>query len=162
MNSFFKRVFLTALLAGTLDILSAYANGFIKTGEISRKMFHYIAGGALGLENSMKGGTGVVLLGIFFHYFIAFSFTLFFFFIYPRIKILAANKYVTGLVYGLFVWAVMNLVVVPLSKFHKFPSNLQNAIVNALILMVMVGLPISISAYYYYKKAMFDRDNKAN
>ena len=155
MNPFFRRVLLTALVAGTLDILTAYTKGFIQSGHISKRMFQFIAGGALGLKDSMAGGIGVILLGVFFHYFIAFSFTLFFFLIYPKVSILSVNKYVSGLVYGIFVWLVMNEIVWPLSRLPRYPFNLQNAIIEALILMVMIGLPISLSAYSYYRKAPY-------
>ena len=152
MKPFYKTVLQTWLLAGTLDILSAYVHLFIRTNEISKTLFHYIAGGALGLENAMQGGWGVVLLGIFFHYFIAFAFTLFFFLIYQRLNLYSMNKYVVGLLYGLFVWFIMNVVILPLTKLPPRPFNPENALINALILMVLVGLPISISAHHYFRK----------
>lgn len=152
MKPLYRTILQTGLLAGTLDILSAYVHVFLRTHEISKKMFHYIAGGALGLEKSMKGGFGVVMLGIFFHYFIAFAFTLFFFLIYQKLNIASVNKYISGLLYGLFVWFVMNMLVLPLTKLPPRPFEAQNAIINALILMVLVGLPISISAHHYFKK----------
>lgn len=152
MSPFFKTVSITALVAGTLDIVSAYVYQFIRNGEIPKKMFHYISGAALGLERSMKGGFDVVLMGIFFHYFIAFAFTIFFFIIYKRLKLGDFNTYVVGLLYGLFAWIVMNRIVLPLSKLPHFPFNWQNAVINALILMFMIGLPISISAHKYFKK----------
>jgi hypothetical protein len=147
-----KTILLTTLLAGTLDILSAYTTVYIRTGEISKKMFQYIAGGALGLETSMKGGWGVIALGVFFHYFIAFSFTLFFFLIYQRARLYRFNKYITGLIYGLFAWVIMNLVVLQLSALPAPVYKLQGIIVGASVLMVMIGLPISLSASNYYKK----------
>jgi hypothetical protein len=79
MNRFLKAVLLTGLFVGTTDLVSAYITQWIKTGKFAEKMLNYIAGGALGLENSIPGGNGVALLGLFFHYFIAFSFTLLFF-----------------------------------------------------------------------------------
>jgi hypothetical protein len=151
MKPFIKRVLLTAALAGTLDILSAYANGFIHTHHLSRKMFNYIAAGALGLKTALSGGAGVVLLGVFFHYFIAFSFTLFFFLVYRKFRLSSVNPYVMALLYGLFVWAVMNLIVLPLSLLPQSPFNYQKAIVDMLILSVMIGLPVSLSAKRFFR-----------
>jgi hypothetical protein len=150
MSSFIKRVLFTAFVAGTLDILCAYIQVYITTQQVSKKMFHYIAGGALGLDVSMKGGNGVMMLGIFIHYFIAFVFTLIFFRLFPKVKALSYNKYVTGLVYGISVWTIMNLLVLPLSKLPPAPLQFQSSIIGMLIIMVMVGLPIAISAYDYY------------
>jgi hypothetical protein len=152
MKPFIKRVLLTAALAGTLDILSAYANGFIHTHHLSRKMFNFIAGGALGLQSALSGGSGIVLLGVFFHYFIAFSFTLFFFLVYRKFRLSSVNPYVMALLYGLFVWAVMNLIVLPLSLLPSSPFSFQKAIVDVLILSIMIGLPVSLSAKRYFAK----------
>jgi hypothetical protein len=147
------RLLLTGLIAGTLDILSAYVNVFIRTGRISRKMFQYIAGGALGLKNSLNGGVPVILLGIFFHYFIAFSFTLFFFFLYRKNRIFGLNKFVAALLYGFFIWAVMNLIVLPLSALPPGTITIGKALLDGSILAVMIGLPVSMSASAYYGKA---------
>jgi hypothetical protein len=153
MSSLPKRLLLTVLIAGTLDITSAYVNIFIRTGHISRKMFQYIAGGALGLKNTVNGGLPVILLGIFFHYFIVFCFTCFFFFLYRKNRIFGLNKYLAALLYGIFIWTVMNLVVLPLSALPPGKITLGNALVDSGILAVMIGLPVSLSASGYYDKA---------
>src|SRR5580704_5309710 len=145
MSSFFKRVLLTGLIAGFLDMLAAYINIFIRTGRISKRMFNYIAGGALGLKNSLDGGAPVILLGIFFHYFIAFSFTLFFFLLYRKNRVFGLNKYLAALVYGVFIWAVMNLVVLPLSALPPGKITVGKALLDASILAVMIGVPVSLS-----------------
>jgi hypothetical protein len=113
-------------------------------------MFQYIAGGALGLKNSINGGIPVILLGVFFHYFIVLCFTVFFFFIYRKNRFFGLNKYVAALIYGIFIWAVMNLVVLPLTALP--PSKLEpgRALLDASILAVMIGLPVSLSARAYY------------
>src|SRR5580700_2170608 len=153
MNSFYKRLFITVLIAGTLDITSAYVNIFIRTGHISRKMFQYIAGGALGLKNTLNGGVPVILLGIFFHYFIVLCFTCFFFFLYRKNRIFGLNKYLAALLYGIFIWTVMNLLVLPLSALPPGKITPGNAVLDCLILAVMIGLPVSLSASTYYGKA---------
>jgi len=150
MSSLYKRLLITVLIAGTLDILSAYANIFIRTGRISRKMFQYIAGGALGLKNSLTGGAPVILLGVFFHYFIVFCFTVFFFFLYRKNRFFGLNKYIAALIYGIFIWAVMNLVVLPLSALPSPKLDPGRAVEDALILAIMIGLPVSLSARAYY------------
>jgi hypothetical protein len=150
MSSFYKRLLITVLIAGTLDITSAYVNIFIQTGHISRRMFQYIAGGALGLKNTLNGGAPVILLGIFFHYFIVFSFTLFFFFLYRKNRIFGLNKYLAALLYGIFIWTVMNLVVLPLSALPPGKLTFGRALLDSAILAVMIGLPVSLSASSYY------------
>lgn len=153
MKPFLKTVVITSLIAGTLDILCAYVQFYIATLQVSKKMFNYIAAGALGVNNAMNGGLGIIFLGVFFHYFIAFFFTLFFFLIYRKFNVAGLNRYVAGLLYGIFIWIIMNLIVLPLSMIPPRPFNPKNAMAGALILMLMVGLPISLSAHNYFKKA---------
>jgi|SRR6267142_1139139 len=150
MSSFSKRLLLTVLIAGTLDLLYAYTSGFIRTGHLSRRMFQYIAGGALGLKNSLNGGAPVILLGVFFHYFIVTCFTLFFFFLYRKTKLFGLNKYVAGLLYGFFIWAVMNLVVLPMTPLPSGTVDIGKALLDAVLLGVVIGLPVSLSARGYY------------
>jgi hypothetical protein len=152
MRPLFKRLLITGLIAGTLDILSAYVSIFIKSGRISKHMFQYIAGGALGLKTSLDGGIPVILLGIFFHYFIAFSFTLFFFYLYRKNRVFGLNKYLSALLYGFFIWAVMNLIVLPLSALPASQITFGDALLSGSILAVMIGLPSALSASAYYDK----------
>ncbi|HYM94398.1 MAG TPA: hypothetical protein VET23_09690, partial [Chitinophagaceae bacterium] len=75
------------------------------------------------------------------HFCNAYLFTIFFFVIYPKIKMPPKNSIITGLLYGCFVWLVMNLVVVPMSHTPKLPFNLTQTIPEVVFLMACVGLP---------------------
>src|SRR5438105_946313 len=143
MNRFFKTVLITGLFVGTTDLVSAYITQLIKTGKYADKMLLYIAGGGLGLERSMQGGNGTALLGLFFHYFIAFSFTLFFFWIFPRLKFLSFNKYLVGMLYAVFVALVMNQLILRLTPLPVGPLNVSLAIPGWLTLGVVLGIPIA-------------------
>jgi len=151
MNKFFKTVLLTGLFVGTTDILSAYIMVYIQNGKFAAKMFNYIAGGALGLKTSMAGGAAVEGLGLFFHYFIAFAFTLFFFWIFPKIKFLSFNKYLIGMLYAVFVNVVMEQLVLRLTPLPaRPPFSLAHAYINWVVLGVLFGIPIAYNAYKYY------------
>ena len=118
-TGFFKTVLLTGLFVGLMDLILAIVSQVVHSGKYPDKMLNYIAGGALGLQTALAGGNGVQLLGLFFHFFIAFSFTLFFFWIFPYVRFLAYNKYLIGILYGIFITLVMGQVVVPLSRLPK-------------------------------------------
>ena len=150
MNRFLKAVLLTGLFVGTTDLVSAYITQWIKTGKFAERMLNYIAGGALGLEISIPGGNAVALLGLFFHYFIAFSFTLLFFLLLPRVKFLAFNKYLIGMLYAVFVNVVMGQVILPLSRLPTGPFSVAHSIVEWITLGVLFGVPIAYNAYKYY------------
>jgi|SRR5882724_1565489 len=150
MNKFLKTVLLTALFVGTTDLVSAFLTVYVKTGKWFPLLLNYIAGGVLGLDRSMKGGNAVALLGLFFHYFIAFSFTLFFFWIFRRIKFLSFNKYLIGMLYAVFVNLIMEQVVVRLSPLPNKPFDLAYSYISWVILGVLFGIPIAYNAYKYY------------
>jgi len=150
MSPFFKRVLLTGLLAGILDLCYAYLDVFVRSGRFATKMFQYIAGGALGLPTSMKGGAPVIVLGIFFHFFIAFSFTLFFFLFYRKSKISVLNPYLLALVYGIFIWSVMTLLVLPLSALPTRPVDWGKGAFDAFMFGLTFGLPLVFSARKFF------------
>ena len=149
-KGFLKVVLLTGLFVGTTDLVAAYISQWIKTGKYADKMLNYIAGGGVGLERSMNGGNGVQFLGLFFHYFIAFSFTLFFFLVFPRLKFLRYNKYMVGMLYGVFVSLTVGQVIL---RFTALPVNafsLSGSIVGWLVLGAVLGIPIAYNAYRYF------------
>jgi hypothetical protein len=152
MNRFFKTVLLTGLFVGTTDLVSAYVSSAIRTGNFPRKMLYYIAAGAIGLKTSLEGGNLTAFLGLFFHYFISFSFTLFFFWIFPHIKILAFNKWLVGMLYAVFVNLVMNLLVLRFCQLPYSPFSLADSVMDWVILGVLFGIPIVYNAYGYYGK----------
>ena len=151
MNKFSKAVFLTGMFVGTTDLISAYISQLIKTGKYADKMLHYIAGGGLGLQTSMQGGNWVALLGLFFHYFIAMSFTWFFFWIFPKLKFLSYNKWLVGMLYAVFVSLMMGQVILRLTPLPTGPFSLENSIVGWYSLGVVLGIPIAYNAYKYYE-----------
>lgn len=152
MNRFWKAVFLTTLVAGTLDIIAAHVDITIRTGAFPEKMFYVIAAGAIGLKNAFSHGKTVIALGVFIHYFISFSFTLFYFVLYPAIKRVSPNKYLNGLLYTIFVWLTMNFIVLPLTALPRKPFVFDlNQAIGFLILVVVFGMPISLMADKYYK-----------
>jgi hypothetical protein len=141
-----KAILIIGLIAGTLDIITAL---ILAKGNPLR-MGQFIASGAIGRDAAFAGGLGTSLLGYFFHYFIAYTWTTLFFLLYPKVKLLQKNKIIVGLVYGILVWIVMNRVVLPLSQIPQRPFNLTQALIGMTVLMVMIGLPVSVLTHRYY------------
>ena len=150
MKPFFKTVLLTGLFVGVTDIIAAHVSVWIQSGNFPTKVLQYIAGGALGLETSMKGGVETALLGLLFHFFIATSWTMFFFVILPKLRFLQFNKYIVGFLYGIFVGAAMTFLILPLSALPDSPFVFSRAIVGWSVLGTVLGIPIAISAYRFY------------
>ncbi|HNC40142.1 MAG TPA: hypothetical protein PK492_12280, partial [Chitinophagaceae bacterium] len=87
-----------------------------------------------------------------FHFLIAISFSFFFFQSFTYIKKVLPNWILAGVVYGLFVWAVMNLIVVPISSGKPYVFDFNKSSIAAFILIGAIGLPISYFANQYFKK----------
>jgi hypothetical protein len=150
MKPFLKTVLLTGLFVGVTDIIAAHISVWIQSGDFPTKVLQYIAGGALGLETSMKGGVGIAFLGLAFHFFIATWWTLAFFIALPKLRFLQFNKYIVGFFYGYVVGACMTFIVLPLSALPDSSFVLSKAILGWSILGAVLGIPIAFSAYRYY------------
>jgi hypothetical protein len=151
-----KIILFTGLLVGSLDILAAFIDYYIATGKGPGGVLKFIASAALG-RKAFSGGTGVILLGLLFHFIIALCFTVLFYWLYPRIKFLSANPILTGIIYGIFIWLIMNLLVLPLSNAPHLAMKTQRIIKAIIILICMIGLPLSFIMQKYFPYKLRDR-----
>jgi hypothetical protein len=132
------------LLVGTLDILDAFIF-FGLRGVAPVRILQSIASGWLG-KGAFTGGTPVAILGIATHYFIAFGIVATFLGASRLVPALARHPFVTGPLYGLAVYAVMNYVVIPLSAAASRPPAPPVLVNGLLIHMLGVGLPSALVA----------------
>jgi hypothetical protein len=110
-----------------------------------------IAGGLLG-PRAFQGGAGTYILGVFLHFFIAFSAASIYYGASRRLGFMAEHPLVCGLFFGGAVEEVMTLVVLPLCALHaRGPYQLHALIVGLLVHMVVIGLPISFSVRRFAK-----------
>jgi hypothetical protein len=172
-KSFLKTILLTGLLAGSLDAIAAMTQFLIRNnGGNPLKVWRYVGSGVLGQDIMNKSLETAAIYGLLFHFLIAFTFTLFFYLIFPTIKQFSKNAFITGLLYGIGVWLVMNLLIVPLSNVNskgklwtkvigadgsshiafQFPADPTQMAIGILIIMFCVGLPISLMTHKYYAK----------
>jgi hypothetical protein len=152
MNKTAAQILKAGLLVGTLDILAAFIYFFIQTGNDKVSIvLKYIASGVFG-KSAMSSGVEMIIAGLIFHYIIAFAFTQVFFWLFSKIKMARQHTVLSGILYGAFVWAVMNLIVVPLSEIGSRPFDWENALIDLLILIVCMGIPLSLMAHAFYKR----------
>ncbi len=143
-----KVIVLTCLLVGTLDISAALIDSRLRYGTTPLELFQYIASGILG-KAAFSGGLPAALTGLLFHYFIASSWTVLFFMLYPRLKIPPSYKIISGITYGIFIWCFMNFIVVPLSRAHRPLFNWNHVIIGALYIIFLIALPVSLILHKY-------------
>jgi hypothetical protein len=125
-------------IAGTLDLIAA----FITYGMISPK---FIAAGLIGRQ-AIGGGGATWILGVLLHFLIAFSAAAIYCISSRKLEFLKEHFLVCGLFYGIAIFLVMNLVVLPLCALHATGPYQLRALVQGLIVhMFLIGLPISYS-----------------
>lgn len=139
-----RAMWLAWLIAGTLDITAAVVQTLIY-GRDPVMMLKFIASGVFGTE-ALQGGVIYAALGLLFHYIIAWIWTWLFFTLYARLAFMRINAWLTGVFYGIFVWFVMNRIVLPLSNTPSLPFTLKGALIAASILILAIGMPLSIVA----------------
>jgi uncharacterized membrane protein YagU involved in acid resistance len=149
-GSALQTILSAGLVAGSFDLLTAilvYSVAMERTTD--RKLLQGIGKAAFG-TNTFQDETSLALSGVAVHFFIAFSFTIFYFFIFPHIPFLRKQKILSGLIYGAFAWCIMNLAVLPLFHIANIPHKWDSIARGAVILMFCIGLPISIIVSRYY------------
>ena len=133
------------LVVGTLDALDAIVFFGLRSGAQPVRIFQGIASGLLG-PAARQGGVKTAALGVALHYFIAFGIVLTCFLASRRVALLTRHPVIGGVLYGLVVYAVMNLVVIPLSKIGGPSMPPAAVLANGLLIhMFGVGLPAALA-----------------
>ncbi len=147
-----KLILKAGLLAGSLDIICAFVYSYIKRGTYPTTVLKFIAekvfGEAAFTNTALQNITGLLI-----HFTIAMFWTFVFFKLYDKIKFMQSNTIITAILYGLFIWLLMNVVLLPAWDKKAFVFNAMPSIISAAILIVAIGLPLSIIARRHYRKS---------
>ena len=133
------------LVAGTLDIMENIIFNLYR--EITPKMvFQYIASGLIGANAAITFGMASVLLGVAIHYFIALSWTAIYYGASRKLTVLIRRPVISGILYGGFVYVVMNFVVLPLTRVPRSRAamTIASRVNGVLALLFCIGLTIAL------------------
>lgn len=130
-------------MAGVLDATAGVVVYFFFFSYNPLQVLQYIASGVFG-PAALGGGFPMVLAGPGLHFLIAFVVAGLFYGAYSRLRVLRCYPVAAGLLYGLGIWLVMNLLVLPASDVPKGLLVLGPAVVGILWHMVLMGLPIAL------------------
>lgn len=142
-NHTLRPILIGGFIAGTFDqIMALISFGW----GVDRG----IASGLLG-SRAYQGGTGTWILGLVLHYSIAFGAAAIYVLASRRLDFLRTNFFVCGLFFGIAIYLVMNLVVLPLSAvpFKVGPFSVAAMRQGLLVHMFLIGLPISASTRWF-------------
>ncbi|MFA6278269.1 MAG: hypothetical protein WC622_16085 [Pedobacter sp.] len=146
-NSNHKRTKVEAILwagflAGTLDALAGITVYSLILGRMNIiQVLQWIASGVFG-KQAFNGGLAMALVGNILHYTIAYSVTIAYFFAASYLPQLRKNSTIIGLLFGLLVWIIMNIVILPISNVAPMPFEPMVAAMGISWHMLLVGLPI--------------------
>ena len=154
-KSFFASASTAGLIAGALDITAACIHAFIKNDTAPMQVLRGVASGAFDPKTFSSPGL-LALCGLLIHFFIAISFTFFFFFLAKLIPSLVKYPIPIGILYGVFVWGAMRFIILPyISRLNPKPIAGKEAIINAAIaagiIVICVGIPVVLLARKYVR-----------
>jgi hypothetical protein len=135
-------ILFTGLVVGTLDGLAAVVWHYSTGGNNPGGIFKFIASCLIG-KSAFAGGTEMVFLGVFLHYLIAILFSAFFYFLSTKVKSFKGGNLMYGALYGIFVWIVMNLIILPIIM-QAVPKSPKTIIIGLIIHILCVGIPMSL------------------
>jgi hypothetical protein len=136
-----RAIAITGLVVGTLDITSACIIAVLRRSTVTR-LLQFVASGLLGAD-AFQGGAATAALGLFLHFVIAITVVEVFYVARRTFAVVRNNAAVAGVIYGLLVWVVMNLLVLPLSAARPRHS-LSGDLIQIGIHMFIIGLPTSV------------------
>ncbi len=144
-NSFGSTIGRATLIAGSLDLMSAFAFGGMKgVGPI--QILRSVAAGPFG-DGMREGGAPAALIGLATHFSIMTVMVSVFVLASGRIEWLRKNWLLAGTLYGLILYGVMYRIVLVLRYPGIFPQNGVWQVSNALFShIVCVGIPIAYIA----------------
>ncbi len=133
------------LVAGTLDITESIVFNLFR-GITPKMVFQYIASGLIGAKSAIMLGMASVLLGVALHYFIALSWTAIYYAASRKFAVLIRQPAISGILYGGFVYVVMNFVVLPLSRLpqRRAAMTVASRVNGVLALLFCIGLTIAL------------------
>lgn len=129
-------------VAGALDITYACAVSYLRAGTSPERVLHYIASGILGAA-AYSGGIPTAALGLFLHFFIAFTAAMLYAVASVRLPFLARQPFLWGPVYGVIVFFFMREVVLRSAGFTVPPLTLVSAAIGLFIHTLGIGLTIA-------------------
>lgn len=124
-----------------MDITSALTMAWSR-GSTAMRLLQFVSSGALG-QRAFDGGFATAALGLAFHFIVAFAVVIVFYYARRSFALVRAHPIGSGIAYGLLVYGVMNLIVLPLSA-AKPRHALVPDLIQIAIHMFIIGLPTSL------------------
>jgi hypothetical protein len=132
------------LVCGTLDILDALIFTWLRSRGPAERVLQFIASGVMG-RMAFQQGWSSAILGLAIHYVIALCWVTLFVLVVRNAPALMRWGVAFGVLYGLVMYAVMNFIVVPLTRIGPRPMAHGASLVNGVLaLVICFGVMMSL------------------
>lgn len=128
-------------IAGAIDIVAAC----LITGRSPASILQFIAGGLLG-KASLEGGMATVALGLFLQGFMGILIAAVYVLCAKVLPALRRRWILSGLLYGVVIFPVMNFIVVPLSAWKSHPHFTALKFAENMAAMLLFGVIVAFFA----------------
>lgn len=144
-----RPILIATLIAGTLDILSAFVFAGI-AGMPPLSVLRFVASGPFGEAPTATIGWAAV--GLLVHFAIMACMAAAYMIVAPRFPSLLRHPILAGLVYGFLLWLIMYWLVRPLRWPElALPSTLYGIANQLFSHCILVGIPIALVAARFFR-----------
>jgi hypothetical protein len=144
------RAFETIVLGGTaigfFDILEPILFFWAVVGASPMRVLQGVAAGLIGRDAAVAGGWKTALLGLVLHFFIATVVAAVYYIASLKLPTLVRHPILWGIAYGVAVYLVMNVIVLPLSAAPRMAYSPPMVIHGLIVHALFVGLPVALIA----------------
>jgi hypothetical protein len=145
-NSLWKPIIVSTLVCGTLDILLAIFLTFAR-GKEPAAMLRFVASGPF--PRASDWGSSGAFLGLAVHYALMAIMVAAFVLAARNLPLLIERPLLSGLVYGLITYVIMNLLVVPFRFPAAWPPKALGVGTQLFAHIVLVGWPLAAISRSY-------------
>lgn len=141
------------MLAGTFDICAAFLQSALTRGVGPVSVLHSVASGVFDKDAAESGGLVTALFGLVLHFSIMAIMVTVFVLAARRLPMLTAQPWLWGPLYGVALWCVMYLIVLPtrFPGFYAF-NNPLNVALQLSFHVFLVGLTIALVTARYLRR----------
>ena len=151
-NAIWKPIILATLVCATLDILLAVMLTLMR-GKEPAGMLRFVASGPF--PQATEWGVSGSVLGLVVHYGLMAIMVAAFVLAARSVPALINQPLLSGLIYGLITYVVMNLIVVPLRFPAAWPPKSFAIATQLFAHIVLVGWPLAFITRQYFSERSF-------
>jgi len=132
------------LIAGAIDLTYAFTYHGITSHIAPARILQSIASGLLGMA-AFDGGMTAAAVGFVSHFMILIGAAAIYYAASRRFAFLRDRAYLSGMIFGIGIYATMHLIVLPLSAAPQFKSSWPGTITDFAVHVLLLGPAVALT-----------------